>query len=201
MKEGDFVQVQNLRGRNPLKSDYNGIVMGRSNLNSYAVKINGTDRVTVRNRATLRKILPPVPIHKLESVQVPVLSGPSAVPAESRDLARHQAGPPGFVGRAGLGSGVMPSHNIVVSGDNAAGSGGQKEVDSCELVFRAAAEMDNPGILRALRSSPRAEPGVVSAPGQSGAGPGQSGAGPGQSSAELGQISGQSRPRQTASTG
>ena len=165
-------------------------MVGRSNLNSYAVKINGTDRVTVRNRATLRKILPPVPIHKLESVQVPVLSGPSAVPAESR----RQAGPPGIVGRAGLRSGDRPSHNTVVSGDNAAGSGGQKEVDSCKLVFRAAAEMDNPGILKVLRQSPRAEPGVVSAPGQRGAGPGQTGA-------ESGQSSGQARPRQSASTG
>ena len=68
LKEGDFVQLQNLRGRNPLKSDYNGIVVGKRNLNSYAVKINGTGRVTVRNRATLRKILPPVPIHKLANV-------------------------------------------------------------------------------------------------------------------------------------
>ena len=189
LKIGDFVQVQNLRGRNPLKSDYNGIVVGRSNLNSYAVKINGTDKVTVRNRATLRRILPPVPVHKLESVQAPVLSGPSAVPAESR----RQAVPPGIVGRAGLRSGYRPSHNIIVSGDNAAGSGGQKEVDSRELVFRAAAEMDNPGILGVLRQSPRAEPGVRSAPGQR--------AGPGQAGAESGQSSGQARLRQTASTG
>ena len=120
-------------------------------------------------------------------MQVPVLSGPSAVPAESRDLARYQAGPPRFVGRAGLGSGVMPSHNIVVSGDNAAGSRVQKEVDSCELVFRAASEMDNPGILRVLQSSPRAEPSALSAPGQSSAGSGQS--------------SGQARSCQAASRG
>ena len=29
LKEGDFVQMQNLRGRNPLKSDYNGIIVGK----------------------------------------------------------------------------------------------------------------------------------------------------------------------------
>ena len=50
----------------------------------------------------------------------------------------------------------------------------QKEVDSCELVFRAASEMANPGILRVLRSSPRAG-GAESVPVQSGGGPGQSG--------------------------
>ena len=111
------------------------------------------------------------------------------MPAESRQ----RAVPPGSVGRAGLRSGDRPSHNIIVSGDNA-GSGGQTEADSCELVMRAAAEMDNPGILGILRQSPRAEPGVVSAPGQRGAGPGQTGA-------ESGQSSGQARPRQSASTG
>ena len=123
-------------------------------------------------------------------MQVPDQSGPSAVPAESR----RQAGPPGIVGRAGLRSGDRPSHNIVVSGDNAAGSRVQKEVDSCELVFRAASEMDNPGILRVLRSSPRALPDAVSAPGQSSAGSGQSSGQvrPGQASREQGSESGAS---------
>ena len=158
LKEGDFVQLQNLRGRNPLKSDYNGIVVGKRNLNSYAVKINGTGRVTVRNRATLRKILPPVPIHKLASVQGPVMSGPSAEPAGSG----RQAGPLGCVQRAGLRSGVMNGNNIVVSGDSADGAIVQKELESCELVLRAAADMDNPGILKVLRSS-----GAVLAPVQS----------------------------------
>lgn len=50
LKNGDFVQMQNLIGRNPLESDYNGIIVGRHNVNSYAVKMNGNDRVTVRNR-------------------------------------------------------------------------------------------------------------------------------------------------------
>ena len=58
-----------------------------------------------------------------------------------------------------------PGNNFVVSGGKAAGSRVQNEVDSWELVLRA--EMSNPGILRVLRSPPRAEPGVGSAPGQS----------------------------------
>ena len=56
LKEGDLVQLQNLKGRNPLKSDYNGNISGKTNLNSYSVKGNGTNRVTVRNRATLCRI-------------------------------------------------------------------------------------------------------------------------------------------------
>ena len=47
LQKGDFVQMQNLRGRNPLKSDYNGIVVGKNNVNSYSVKVNGSNRVTV----------------------------------------------------------------------------------------------------------------------------------------------------------
>ena len=31
---GDFVQIQNLKGRNPLKSDYNGEIVGKHNVNS-----------------------------------------------------------------------------------------------------------------------------------------------------------------------
>ena len=64
LKVGEFVQLQNLKGLHPLKSDYNGEVVGRHNVNSYAVKVNGTNRTTVRNRASLRKIPPPVPIHE-----------------------------------------------------------------------------------------------------------------------------------------
>ena len=100
-----------------MKSDYNGTIVGKNNLNSYSVKVNGTNRVTVRNRATLHRILPPVPIHNLQSVQdmSPVQSVPSAAPAGSRDLARRQAGPLG----AGLGSSVRSSNNIVILVDTA----------------------------------------------------------------------------------
>ena len=34
LEEGDFVPLQNLKGKNPLKSDYNGIMIGKNNLNS-----------------------------------------------------------------------------------------------------------------------------------------------------------------------
>ena len=54
---GDTVQMQNLRGRHPLKSDHNGVVVAKHNFNSYSVKVNGTGLVTVRNRASLRNIL------------------------------------------------------------------------------------------------------------------------------------------------
>ena len=61
---GAWVQLQNLRGRHPLKSDSSGVVIGRRNENSYAIKVNGSEIVTVRNRSTLRRIPTPVQIHR-----------------------------------------------------------------------------------------------------------------------------------------
>ena len=40
LQKGDTVQILNFRGRHPLKSDYNGIVVGKNNVNSYSVKIH-----------------------------------------------------------------------------------------------------------------------------------------------------------------
>ena len=62
---GDHVQVQNLMGQHPLKSDQNGIIVSKNDFNSYTVNISGSGLITVRNRATLRKILPVVQTDKL----------------------------------------------------------------------------------------------------------------------------------------
>ena len=62
LEMGAWVQLQNLRGRHPLKSDSSGVVIGRHNENSYAIKVNGSEVVTVRNRCTLRRIPKPAKI-------------------------------------------------------------------------------------------------------------------------------------------
>ena len=49
--------------------------VGKHNINSYAVKVNGSNQVTIRNRATLRKIPKPVPIH------IPVIESDLSRPA------------------------------------------------------------------------------------------------------------------------
>ena len=82
---------------------------------------------------------------------------------------------------------MRSDNNTVVSGDKAAGSRVQNEGDSSELVLRTASDMDNPGILRVLRSSPRTELVVASTPEQGIAGPSQSRV--------------QARPGQTGSSG
>ena len=78
---GDWVQCPNLHGPNPLKSDYSGEIVGFHNEHSYAVKIQPGGRISVRNRATLRKIPKPSPIHL--PVLEPEVSGPrNVVPGE-----------------------------------------------------------------------------------------------------------------------
>ena len=57
---GDNVRMQNLRGKHLLKSDQNGVIVSKNDFNCYSVRINGSGIVTIRNRATLRKILPVV---------------------------------------------------------------------------------------------------------------------------------------------
>ena len=79
LKIGQFVQFQNLKGGHLLKSNYNGEIVGRHNINSYAVKVNGTGKTTMRNRASLRKIPQPIPVHQPLNFQGPGMSSePSA---------------------------------------------------------------------------------------------------------------------------
>ena len=114
----------------------------------------------------MRKILPVVPVHNLECVQGmnPGQKARGAESAGSRpDRAGLQAGPRGFVERAGLKAGVKSSDNVDVSGRQpGARAGFLSEVDSAEAVLRAGSEMANPGILRVLRSVPRAKAGADS---------------------------------------
>ena len=159
-----------------MKSDYNGEIVGKHNVNSYAVRVNGTNRTTVRNRASLRKIPPPVPIHEPLTVQAPVKSsGPSAELA----VGSQRAVPSGMVTRAGLKSSTVPRQNSTVPEQNA-GTGSQADYDqTCDLIMQVAANMDTPGnILSVLRKPSRPKSGSLSAPGHKVADSGQSKAQP-----------------------
>ena len=57
---GDHVQLQNLRGRHPLKSDQMGVVTSNNGFSNFSVRISGSGLITKCNRANLRKILPTV---------------------------------------------------------------------------------------------------------------------------------------------
>ena len=58
LRVGDHVRVQNQTGPNPLKWDRTGIVVEVRQFDQYIVKIDGSNRTTLRNRKFLRKFLP-----------------------------------------------------------------------------------------------------------------------------------------------
>jgi len=62
LEMGSWVQLQNLKGRHPLKSDNSGVVIGKHNENSYVIIVNSSEAVTVRNRCSLRIIPKPAKI-------------------------------------------------------------------------------------------------------------------------------------------
>ena len=55
---GAIVQVQNQKGKDPLKWDKSGVVVESLGNHQYTVKMDGSGRVTLRNRKILRKIRP-----------------------------------------------------------------------------------------------------------------------------------------------
>ena len=55
---GDHVRIQNQVGPHPLKWDKTGIVIEVCQFDKYAIKVDGSGRVTPRNRKFLRKFQP-----------------------------------------------------------------------------------------------------------------------------------------------
>ena len=55
LKVGDRVFIQNQTGNHPLQWDRTGLVIEVKQFDQYAVKVDGSGRVTLRNRKLLRK--------------------------------------------------------------------------------------------------------------------------------------------------
>ena len=68
---GAVVQVQNQKGKDPLRWDRSGTVVESLGNQQYTVKMDGSGRVTLRNRRFLRKIEPFLPRYKMLD-EVPV---------------------------------------------------------------------------------------------------------------------------------
>ena len=58
LEVGDHVYVQNLVGNNPLKWERTGIVVEAMPFKQYRIKLDGSGRITLRNRRHLRKFTP-----------------------------------------------------------------------------------------------------------------------------------------------
>ena len=75
---GDCVRIQNQVGPNPTKWDKTGVVVEVRQFDQYVVRVDGSGRVTLRNRKFLRLYSPVIP-------RAPLLmaTGPTTPPAES----------------------------------------------------------------------------------------------------------------------
>ena len=61
LQVGDCVRIQNQRGINPTKWDRSGVIVEVKQYDQYVVRVDGSGRVTLRNRKFLRKYIPVVP--------------------------------------------------------------------------------------------------------------------------------------------
>ena len=84
LKVGDYVRIQNQVGPHPTKWDKTGIVIEVRQFHQYVIRVDGSGRVTLRNRRFLRKYTPAVERNPIISLpQVPHLPAqpiPSAAP-------------------------------------------------------------------------------------------------------------------------
>ena len=86
---GDHVRIQNQRGPHPTKWDRTGIVVEVRQFHQYVVRVDGSGRVTLRNRKFLRKYVPVVqrePLIMLPAPVVPSLSQPQAKPLQVKPV-------------------------------------------------------------------------------------------------------------------
>lgn len=75
---GDSVRIQNQRGPHPTKWDKTGIVIEVRQFDQYVVRVDGSGRVTLRNRKFLRKFLPVIPREPITMLPGPTV--PTAAP-------------------------------------------------------------------------------------------------------------------------
>ena len=74
LRVGDHVYIQNLVGNNPKRWERTGVIVEVRQFHQYVVRVDGSGRVTLRNRQHLRKFVPFRP----ETTSNPVLSTPAA---------------------------------------------------------------------------------------------------------------------------
>ncbi len=68
LQVGDHVRLQNQIGNFPKKWDKTGTIIEVRQFDQYAIKVDGSGRVTLRNRKFLRKYLPVIPPARPRSI-------------------------------------------------------------------------------------------------------------------------------------
>ena len=94
LKVGDHVRVQNQSGPNPTKWDKTGVVVEVRQFDQYVVRIDGSGRVTLRNRRFLRKYIPVVQREPLINRPGPVVTSlPAPLPKNLKQPSTDQSIP------------------------------------------------------------------------------------------------------------
>jgi hypothetical protein len=73
---GDCVRIQNQTGPHPNKWDKTGIIIEVRQFDQYVVRVDGSGRITLRNRKFLRKYLPII-----SRVPITMAPGPTITPS------------------------------------------------------------------------------------------------------------------------
>ena len=76
LKVGDTVRLQNQSGPNPTKWDRSGVVVEVRQFDQYVVRVDGSGRVTLRNRKFLRKYIPVISREPVINIPGPPASVP-----------------------------------------------------------------------------------------------------------------------------
>ena len=88
LKVGDLVFIQNQRGSHPTKWDASGVVKELGGHDKYTVNVDGSGRLTTRNRRFLRKYTPPTTNIPRQALPSPTFGNgvPTAVPPPPSQL-------------------------------------------------------------------------------------------------------------------
>ena len=70
LRVGDSVRLQNQIGPHPTKWDKTGLIIEVRQFDQYVIRVDGSGRVTIRNRKFLRKFIPAVARPKLQGFPV-----------------------------------------------------------------------------------------------------------------------------------
>ena len=91
---GDYVRIQNQTGQHPNKWDRTGTVVEVKQHDQYQVKVDGSGRVTLRNRRFLRKFTPITPPEPPRSIDIDVGTRFASIPPPLRSIPSMLPSPP-----------------------------------------------------------------------------------------------------------
>ena len=91
LKVGDLVRIQNQIGHHPTKWDKTGVVIEVHQFDQYIVRVDGSGRVTLRNRKFLRRYVPVKPRREPASITGDMFRSPapSALPTRGPSNVEH----------------------------------------------------------------------------------------------------------------